>query len=60
MRNAIIPLAVGIAIGYFVGFKDARTHADDVIHRMVEHVAGTTRDRDANDVDAMMRRLEKD
>jgi hypothetical protein len=59
VRKVIFLVGVGIAIGYFVGFQDAQAHAQDIVHRAVLHVEKTSRDRDANDVDAMMRRVEK-
>lgn len=59
MKKAIVLIGVGIAIGYFVGFKDAQEHPQDIVHRAVLHVEKTSRDRDANDIDAVMRRVEK-
>ena len=59
MMKTLVLLALGIAIGYSVGFSDARTHKDDIIHRLVLRVGGENREHMVNDVDATMDRLEK-
>ncbi|HTK54940.1 MAG TPA: hypothetical protein VL308_23765 [Gemmatimonadaceae bacterium] len=52
-------LVVGIAIGYFYGFDDARKHAENVVTRVVAEVGGSNRDRYSNDIDKRMDNLEK-
>ena len=52
-------LVVGIAIGYFYGFADARKHAENVVTRVVAEVGGSNRDRYSNDIDKRMDSLEK-
>ena len=56
MFRVIVLLAIGITIGYFIGFKDARKHTDNVVKRIVDRVGGDARSRVSNDIDA---RLEK-
>ena len=52
-------LVVGISIGYFYGFADAREHAENVVTRVVAEVGGSNRDRYSNDIDKRMDNLEK-
>jgi hypothetical protein len=59
MRKGLLFLGLGIAIGYFLGFDDARKNEQDLLHRAVERVRGAVDQRSANDVDAVMNRLEK-
>lgn len=47
-----------IAIGYEVGFRDARRHEDHVVTRAVAQVRTTFGGRSANDVDEIMDKLE--
>ncbi len=59
MKKTILVLAIGIAMGYFAGFSDARAHKEDIVQRLVARVGGANRDHMPNDVDATMERLEK-
>ena len=52
-------LVVGISIGYFYGFDDARKHADNVVARVVAQVGGSNRGKYNNDIDKRMDNLEK-
>jgi hypothetical protein len=52
-------LVVGISIGYFYGFADARKHAENIVTRVVAEVGGSNRDRYSNDIDKRMDNLEK-
>ncbi len=54
MRLLLI-LALGVAIGYFVGYHDARTHTKHVVERVLDRVGGGARKNLDNDAD---RRLE--
>jgi hypothetical protein len=45
MYKFLFALVLGLAAGYFVGFKDARAHRDHVVTRLVARVGGDTRDR---------------
>ena len=51
MIRVIFIFAVGIALGYWVGFKDARTHRQDIVARTVGRVGGKTRADVSGDVD---------
>ena len=43
MAKFILVLIVGIAIGYSYGFKDARTHKQNILERTVQRVGGKNR-----------------
>ena len=52
-------LGAAIAVGYMLGFKDARTHKDHIVARAVQKVGGSFGGgRDANNVDAVMSKVE--
>jgi hypothetical protein len=51
MLKYILILAVGVAIGYGYGWKDAQRNDKHVAERLVDRVGGETRDRMENDVD---------
>ena len=51
MFRILFILAVGIAIGYFVGFGDAQTHDKNLVGRTIERIGGSARDNVGNDVD---------
>ena len=59
MRKAIVLLGIGVAAGYFAGFADAATHEKNVIYRLVDRAKGDMGGKVANDVDAVMDKLEK-
>jgi hypothetical protein len=52
MFRVLLILAVGIAIGYFIGFGDGQTNEKNVVVRTIERAGGTARDRVGNDIDA--------
>ena len=51
-------LALCLAAGHTLGFRDARAHQEDVVHRLVDRVRDSMGNRDANSVDSMMDRVE--
>lgn len=51
MKLAFIALLLGISIGYFYGYDDARHHTKNIVERTVDKVGGKNRDRMSNDVD---------
>ncbi|HSJ62754.1 MAG TPA: hypothetical protein VK922_02490 [Gemmatimonadaceae bacterium] len=58
MKNVLLLLA-GLAIGYFVGFKDARTHDETIVARVVARVGGDHRANVITDVDKQMSEAER-
>ena len=52
-------LGVAIAVGYAIGFRDARKHPENILSRAVEQVRVTFGGgKGVNDVDAVMTRVE--
>ncbi|HEX6313579.1 MAG TPA: hypothetical protein VFZ73_01920 [Gemmatimonadaceae bacterium] len=51
-------LGVAIAIGYAIGFRDARHNTDHIVARAVEQVRVTFGAENKNDIDARMTKLE--
>lgn len=54
----IVVLGLAIAIGYSIGYRDARHHPEHVLARAVKVVRDTFGAEPRNDVDAMMNRIE--
>jgi hypothetical protein len=55
----VLLLLVGIAIGYFVGFKDARSNDETIVARLVTRVGGDHRANVITDVDRQMQEAER-
>lgn len=51
MFRILFILFFGVAIGYFMGYKDGRTHDQNVVSRLVERVGGSARSSVGNDID---------
>ena len=52
-------LGVAIAVGYAIGFRDARKHPEHILSRAVDQVRETFGGgRTVNDVDAVMTKVE--
>ena len=58
MFKFIAVLVIGIAIGYFYGFDDAKRHDENVVARVVDRV-GTTGSKYSTDVDKQMEAAER-
>lgn len=56
MFKYIVLLAIGISIGYFLGFGDAKKHHDNIVQRMVARV-GLGAGAQSNDIDAKMEKV---
>ena len=56
----IFVLGVAIAVGYALGYRDARNHPEHIVTRAVEQVRETfgADSGSVNDVDAVMRKVE--
>lgn len=59
MRKTLLLLAIGTALGYWWGFKDAQINERDVVSRIVSQVGGSTRGDMRNDTDHLMDSVEK-
>jgi len=51
MFKYLFILAIGVAIGYGYGWKDAQENEKNVAERVVDRIGGETRERMGNDVD---------
>jgi hypothetical protein len=51
-------LGFAVAIGYAIGFRDARHHQEHIVSRAVEQVRGLFGDQRRNDFDGAMNRVE--
>lgn len=58
MFKFLIALVVGISIGYFYGFDDAKKHDENVVNRVVAQV-GKKGENYRTDVDKQMEAAEK-
>jgi hypothetical protein len=59
MKKFLICFVLGLACGYFFGFKDARSHRENIIARVVDRVGGSNRENYKNDIDKRLERLEQ-
>ena len=51
-------LVVGLGGGYYLGFADGTAGKPSIVSRLVTKVGGSSRDRVANDIDALSDRLD--
>ena len=58
MLKFAIVLVIGIAIGYFYGFDDAKKNDENVLTRVVERVGGSSRGKYSTDIDKKMETVE--
>ncbi len=54
MFKLLVILAIGIAIGYGYGWKDAQIHDKAIYERVVDQIGGSNRDLVRNDIDAQL------
>lgn len=59
MFKYLFILAIGVAIGYSYGWKDAQVNTQHIAERLVERIGGDNKKNMDADVDAKMRALEK-
>ncbi|HEX6060323.1 MAG TPA: hypothetical protein VFZ11_15035 [Gemmatimonadaceae bacterium] len=59
MYKFLFALVIGLAAGYFVGFKDAQKNREHVVARMVARVGGDTRERVKTDFEKTEREAER-
>lgn len=55
----IIILVVGLIVGYTFGFKDSKTHRDNIAVRAIGKIGGGSRDKVKSTVDDQMKEAEK-
>ncbi len=59
MYKLIFILAIGVAIGYSYGWKDAQHNDQNIAERLVGRIGGDNKKNMGTDVDATMRDVEK-
>ncbi|HET7620976.1 MAG TPA: hypothetical protein VFK39_03645 [Gemmatimonadaceae bacterium] len=59
MRKALVLLAIGVAMGYTWGWRDAHVNDNDIVTRIVSQVGGSTRGNLKNDPDHMLDSLSR-
>jgi hypothetical protein len=59
MYKFLFALVIGLAAGYFAGFKDARRNQENIVARVVARVGGDTRDRVKTDFEKTEREAER-
>lgn len=52
-------LAIGVAFGYTMGFRDADSHRKHIAERVVNQLRSTFHGRSGTNVDSMLSRLEE-
>lgn len=43
MKKALVVLAIGIAVGYWLGFQDAQMNRDNIVVRIIQSTGGANR-----------------
>ena len=51
MMKFLLVLTIGVAIGYGVGYRDAKLYGRSIVTRTVERIGGSNRDNFNNDLD---------
>lgn len=59
MRKALLLLAIGTALGYTWGWRDAQVNDRDVVSRIISQVGGSTRGELRNDSDHLLDSLQR-
>jgi len=59
MRYLVL-LAIGLGVGYGLGFQDAKQNDKNIVSRLVDMVGGSTRDKLRTDADAQMDKVDAD
>lgn len=59
MFKVLFILAIGVAAGYQIGWRDAQTHSESIVARTIEKVGGSNRGKYNNDIDSKLDKLEK-
>jgi hypothetical protein len=59
MMKLLLAMAIGVAAGYQIGWKDAQTNTETIVSRTIEKVGGSNRGKYNNDIDSKLEKLEK-
>ena len=55
MFKFVLTLALGVALGYGYGWKDAQVHEKNVAERLIDRVGGDNKSKMGSDADATTR-----
>ena len=58
MMGKLFLVVIGIVLGYSYGYRDARAHPNHILSRAVQQVRTTFNAKPANDIDAVMTKVE--
>jgi hypothetical protein len=58
MFKLLFILAIGVALGYGYGWKDAQLNEKAIYERLVDQIGGSNRDLLSNDIDSRVARSE--
>ena len=59
MVRAVVLIALGVAIGYAYGYKDARRHDKSVVERVLDRAGGSTRGKYDPNLDRQLDQAER-
>jgi hypothetical protein len=59
MKKVLVLLAIGVALGYTWGWRDAHINEENVVTRIVSQVGGSTRGDLKNDPDHLLDSLSR-
>jgi hypothetical protein len=59
MFKTVMLVALGVAIGYSYGYKDARVHDKTVVERAVDRLGGSNRGKYSTNVDRTIESAER-
>ena len=59
MVKTLLVLAVGVAIGYAYGYKDAKTHQKTIVERVLDHAGASARGKYDPDLDKQVDSAER-
>jgi hypothetical protein len=59
MVRIIMAIVIGIAIGYFVGFKDAQTNRQNFVERVISKTGGGLKGNIGTSADEQMEKVSR-
>ncbi len=59
MLKLLLVLVLGLAVGYQIGWQDAKHNDETIVARTLDKVGGSNRGKYNNDIDAKLDKLDK-
>ena len=59
MFKFLLILAVGVALGYGYGWRDAQTHTKHIAERVVDRIGGDNKENFSGDIDSQLSKADK-